>query len=192
MRLASTATILLALVACVSCGDSEESGESPCKAPMLNAVTALATVEGQPGVPITKMIFIDPGPAPVPASFKPITFSAEVQSEDRDQPLVARVFVDFQIAPNPLVGGGDVLAPSTCSDVRTITAQLGPFQLAQTGGCHQVALVVTHSFDSKTFQPTSPADTALLVWWMLIEHEPSSSPAATCPPGAPPPGDAGG
>jgi hypothetical protein len=165
-------------------------------APFLLPNYALATPEGQAGVPPTKMLFIDPGPGPAP-QHRRITFSAPVQSEDNGRPLLARAFVDFNASAagdgRLIFGGGPSLEPSTFDDdSRTITAVLEPWHLSQIEGCHQVTLVVSHLFDNQTMKPVHPDDTTFVVWWMLIEHEPGTHPASKCPPGAPAPaGDAG-
>lgn len=163
--------------------------------PFLDPTTALATQEPLAGVPLTKMFFVKPDsddPKPAPAAFKDITFSALVQSEDNGRPLQARVFGDYKVNKFPVVGGGDTLEPSTFDNVRPITATLNATQLSQLGlGCHQVALVVTHHFDSKTFDAVDSADTSFLVWWILIENASKTFDANSCTPGAPGPDDAG-
>ncbi|MBI5536878.1 MAG: hypothetical protein HY898_29425 [Deltaproteobacteria bacterium] len=155
-------------------------------APYLDPNTALATVEGETGVPLTKMIFVKPdseSSAPPPAAFKSITLSAQVQSEDNGRPLYARAFGDYQISKSPWFGGGDTLEPSTFEDVRTITATVTADQMHLLGlGCHQLALVVTHLFDSKTFKPVDSKDTGFVVWWILIRDPAGSTPAESCPP----------
>jgi hypothetical protein len=161
-------------------------------APFVNPNNALATVGVKAGVPPTNMVFIDPGPDPVtPASFKTLTLAATVQSEDNGRTLFARAIGDYKVG-DTVVGGGVTLEPSTFDDVRTITATLTPKQLRDLGlGCHQVALVVTHEFDSVILsQPRLPSDTTFVVWWVLIEHSPVTL-AAKCPPGQPEPTDAG-
>jgi hypothetical protein len=166
-------------------------------APFLDPNNAFATVEGQTGVPLTKMIFVDPGtddPNPPSAAFNPVTFSAYVQSEDNGKQLYARAFSNYQVNDNPVIGGGDTLDPSTFDDVRPITASLTPYQMSQLGaGCHQIALVVTHLFDNKTLKPVYPQDTSFLVWWILIEHKQGTQQhlASSCPPGVSAPGDGG-
>jgi hypothetical protein len=189
---ASVAAWVALLAAASSQACTESSTRPGPTGPYLNPNSALATVQGAAPVPLTHMIFVDPGTDnPSASSFKSITFSATVQSEDDGRQLAARVFGDWQITSAPIMGGGDVLAPSVFDDVRTIRATLTPQQLAQMGvGCHQVALVVSHTFDGNTFQPVSAADTSFLVWWISIEHTQGIL-TSTCPMGRAPTGDAG-
>ena len=73
--------------------------------PFLDPNNAFATVEGASGVPLTKMIFVDPltdDPKPLSTAFKTMVLSADVQSEDNGRLLYARAFGDYQITEHTI------------------------------------------------------------------------------------------
>ena len=149
----------------------EEPEPSP---PMINENTALATPNDGVGVPVTKMLVVG-------EQTEQISFATDVRSEDVGRPLSARVFLDYHAIPgrNYLrVGGGDVLEPGTWDDERRISASLDATLIP--AGCHNVALVVTHAFDSHALVPVTQEDTALVVWW-LIKGDPTQIDLTQCP-----------
>jgi hypothetical protein len=165
-------------------------------APYLNPNTARATPQNRAGLPITKLIFLSQQDQNLDDTKKRIVFSADVQCEDNGRSLIPRVFVNYnnrsQSGKTYFPQGGDVLAPSTFDDVRNISAELDWSNPSLDPGCYQVALVVSHAFDNKTAQPVSVDDTAVLVWWMLIDA-PGGVKMNDCPgvPAATPSGDGG-
>lgn len=176
-------TMLFGVPTCLVTHATEFPAPVPTK-PFLDPNLALATVgSNAAGVPITKMIFIDPGPDPE-ADIPQITFTAPVQSEDNGQRLTARVFLDWKVSGTAMsgqFGGGESKEPGTFDEEREIKAILN--LRPGTRGCHQVAMVVSHFFDPYTFEPVEPSDTGFLVWWLLIEHPGTEQfPASQCPP----------
>jgi hypothetical protein len=155
-------------------------------APYLNPNTALATPQSGTGVPITNLIVLDNS---IDETKKRITLSAEVQCEDNGRPLIPRVFVNYGIKSQSgrtyFPQGGDELEPSAFADKRNISAELDWSNPTLEPGCYQLALVVSHAFDNKTARPVSPDDTAMLVWWVLVNAPGGVVKMNDCP-GVPP------
>lgn len=177
-------TMMIGVPSCLVTHATEFPPPAPTK-PFLDPNLALATVGSNPvGVPVTKMIFIDPGPDPQ-AEIPQINFVAPVQSEDNGQKLTARVFLDWKVSGtegSEQFGGGATIDPGTFDEVRIIDGRLN--LRPGTRGCHQVAMVVSHLFDPYNFEPVWSTDTGFLVWWLLIEHPGTEQfPASQCPPG---------
>jgi hypothetical protein len=159
--------------------------------PFLHLTGALATPTGGIGVPVTKVVVLDPKKPDLP-----VAFSADVQSEDRGRSLLARVYIDYGStsagARNPF-GGGDQLPPGTFDQVRRIAAYASTSFIADSmakPGCHTATLVVTHKWDNLNDVPERQDDTAIAVWFVLVGD--GTTPMATCP-GVPAPsaGDGG-
>ena len=165
--------MLSAVSSCLVTSTSQFDEPQPSP-PVINANTALATPSGGTGIPVTKMIVIGD-------ETEQVSFTANVRAEDVGRPLSARVFLDYHAIPgrNYLrVGGGDVLEPGTWDDERRISANLDGARIPE--GCHNVALVVTHAFDSHAFVPVEQEDTAIVVWW-LIKGDPQHVDLTKCP-----------
>lgn len=179
--------MLLRAPSCLVTSTTDFPVPSPT-APFLHATTALATpLSGGSGTPVTKVIYVDRS-----KEVSAITFSAYVQSEDLGRELYPRVFVNYNIAPPPYLryatfGGGPRIPPSDFQDVRSISASLPSNDLMSLkAGCYQASLIVTHRFDDISNIPERESDQSIVVWWMLIEDQPSTIAMSSCP-GVPPP-----
>jgi hypothetical protein len=162
-------------------GEAESESETrACSsaAPSVDENTGLATPSGGASVPITSLVLVDD-------ATRKLVLSANVRSEDQGRELHSRAFINYGAEP-PMdfagFGGGDTLAPATCDEVRTVHATLDLSELGN--GCYQVALVVTHEFDSATAIPANTDDVAMLVWWM-VKGDPATIDFGECP-GVPP------
>ena len=175
----SLASIVVTLASSISCliTSATEYPEPKSSPPFLDANTALATPMGMSGVPITKLLLVD-------QNTQSVTLTADVRSDDAGRPVHSRVFINYTSSSAAdhhydQFFGGKSIAAGTFDDVRRISASFDPSSL-RSEGCFQVSLVVTHEFDNERFIPVSPADTSIIVWWMIV-GDPSAIGLDRCP-----------
>jgi len=97
-----------------------------------------------------------------------LRFRVSVQSEDKNEPLEARLVADY---PNLNVLKRVVLDPGTFTESRPITMTWSPsdtqsFPLAP--GCHSITLIVSHQFAPASVRPVQEDDANLVVWWIVV------------------------
>lgn len=116
------------------------------------------------------------------------SISIQVRSEDAGEELTARLYLDYDpssLGPDgglPVLNevGSRRLPPSTLDTIRTISVQW----TAQTAGCHQVTMVVTHTpnLDFDTNQPIDTTDVAYATWWFNVDDQTGEHKVDDCAP----------
>jgi hypothetical protein len=108
-----------------------------------------------------------------------LEFSAKFRSEDANQPIGVRLFIDYGFEatdgnPYAEVKPGAKVGPGSLDDVepRVATAKWSPSALFT--GCHTVTLMLSHSFEDLTGCPTDLEDSSYLTWNVYVckQNEP--------------------
>lgn len=120
-----------------------------------------------------------------PSDLNPIKFSVQVQSEDANEELAVRFFLDYG-TENQAVPSTQSLPASTYEVKREITFDWSPQRSLK--DCHVMSLIVAHD---GTFErgngnlldkEKAADDAAILNWWVNINPDnPAANTLANCP-----------